>query len=228
MNKLLLILILGLFSFKGTAQDPELFRTWYLTSIEVDLGDEIFVENINPPISPTLTINDFLEFDGNGACNGFGGEFSFGEANGYDTLTPFNYFETLVICDYQEHISFEGAYFSFFQYEDPLMILNVTSTHLSLEGMAGFILHYNNEPLFIENYLIGNFKIFPNPASNKLFIFTENGLIKNFVVYSISGKKVIETINKTNSIDVSGLSKGMYLIEISSGDSKVFKKFIKK
>jgi len=226
--KKLLLLLLCFFSFQSYAQDPELFKTWYLTSIEVDLGDEIFVSNINPSISPTLMINEQLEFEGLGACNGFGGEFVFGEANGYDTITPTNYFETLAICDYQEHINFEGNYFSFFQFENPLMIVNIEPTHLALEGLAGFILHYSDEALSIIDNPLFEISIYPNPTSEKLFISFENNNIQSVSIFSILGTRVKNiSASSVNSIDVSNLSKGIYFIEIHSTEGKIVKKFIK-
>jgi len=49
MKKLLIVFVLVVYTISNAQNpDPELFRTWYLTSIEVDLGDEIFVENISP------------------------------------------------------------------------------------------------------------------------------------------------------------------------------------
>ena len=209
--KKLLLLLLCFFSFQTYAQDPELFKTWYLTSIEVDLGDEIFVSNINPSISPTLMINEQLEFEGIGACNGFGGEFVFGEANGYDALTPTNYFD-------------------FFRFEEPLMIVNIEPTHLALEGAAGFILHYSDEEQFsITDHQIYQATIYPNPTSEKLFISSNNTIIETIVIYTILGETIKSVKSfSSNQLDVSTLSNGMYFIEISSKEGKLVKKFIKK
>jgi len=231
MKKTLLILLISFFSSQVFSQDPdpELFKTWYLTSIEVDLGDEIFVSNINPSISPTLTINEQLEFEGIGACNGFGGEFVFGEANGYDALTPTNFFGTLFICDYQEHTDFEGIYFDFFQFEEPLMIENIEPTHLALEGLAGFILHYSDEEQFsITDNQFYQATIYPNPTSGQLFISSENNSIHTVSIFSVLGKRIQKTTaSSITSIDVSNLSKGIYFIEISSSEGNVVKKFMK-
>lgn len=70
--------------------------------------------------------------------------------------------------------------------------------------------------------------VYPNPTSDILFITSENMDIEILTVYSISGKKIIEQTNKTNLIDVSSLSKGMYFLEVVSEKEKGFQKFIKK
>lgn len=89
------LLILFIISFQSFAQNPELFKTWYLTSIEYDLEGGLEVSSINPNISPTLIINELLEFEGFGACNSFSGEFTYSYESGMQILTPFNYNETL-------------------------------------------------------------------------------------------------------------------------------------
>jgi len=108
------------------------------------------------------------------------------------------------------------------------MILNVETTHLSLEGIAGFILHYSNEPLAIKNYSEENFNIYPNPVAEKLFISSENNLIKEIKIYSILGTLVLKQEKNSELIDVSSLTNGVYFIEIYSPNGKSVKKFIKK
>jgi Secretion system C-terminal sorting domain/PKD domain len=69
--------------------------------------------------------------------------------------------------------------------------------------------------------------IFPNPAQNILNIKT-SGLIKQIKVYDVLGQKVIIEQASTNSIDVSNLVDGIYLIKIIGENDKTFStKFIK-
>ena len=74
-----------------------------------------------------------------------------------------------------------------------------------------------------------NFKMFPNPNSgNALYFNTTEDL--QISVYSILGKlikKKVVTVNR-NSIDVSYLPKGVYLIKIASEKKFITKKFIKR
>ena len=74
-----------------------------------------------------------------------------------------------------------------------------------------------------------NFKMFPNPNSgNALYFNTTEDL--QISVYSILGKlikKKVVTVNR-NSIDVSYLLKGVYLIKIASEKKFITKKFIKR
>jgi hypothetical protein len=66
-----------------------------------------------------------------------------------------------------------------------------------------------------------NFLLVPNPASNFVQVYLQNNSesIKSIVIYDILGKKVKE-INEVNSrelqINTSDLSKGLYMVEITS------------
>ena len=63
-----------------------------------------------------------------------------------------------------------------------------------------------------------NFKIFPNPATDNFTIETEND-IKSVEIYSIQGQKVVTSTSK--NIDVSNLSKGMYMVRIEDENNAV-------
>ena len=67
--------------------------------------------------------------------------------------------------------------------------------------------------------------IYPNPTDNYLFIEGNVNPI-SITIYNLLGAKVIAKSN-TDKIDVSELSKGVYIINISDGVSQTNKKFIK-
>jgi surface protein len=80
--------------------------------------------------------------------------------------------------------------------------------------------------LSTEDYLNSeSITIFPNPTNDFLMI---NGIENsvNISIYNLLGAKVIAKSN-TDKIDVSELSKGVYIINISDGVSQTNKKFIK-
>ena len=67
--------------------------------------------------------------------------------------------------------------------------------------------------------------LYPNPAANLLTI-KSSSLIDNVVLLNALGE--IIPIQKTNDqLDVSHLSKGLYILEIVSGSKKIYKKFLK-
>jgi hypothetical protein len=79
----------------------------------------------------------------------------------------------------------------------------------------------------IDNNLV-NFSMFPNPSQNKLNI-SARSTIKNVAIYNILGKKVINLrINKSNqSIDVSALVPGVYLVKYEVNNFIRTAKFVK-
>ena len=68
--------------------------------------------------------------------------------------------------------------------------------------------------------LIGN-KIYPSPANNTLY-FTQYA--KSVKIFDINGKLILSENNNVNSIDVSMLGQGIYMINIDGVKSKFVKK----
>lgn len=73
-----------------------------------------------------------------------------------------------------------------------------------------------------------NVSIYPNPASNRLNISAAS-TIQNAEIYNVLGKKVMNvTINKTSeSIDISNLASGVYMIKYNIENNVGTAKFIK-
>jgi len=230
MKKTLLILLISLFCFQGFSQDPdpELFRTWYLYFVQItDLGYPYEVSEIDPPIHPYITISEDLSFYGEGACNTFNGVYDYLGGNTLSAISNFN--QTNEDCGIQIHNSFENSYFGFmpeFWYEITQESDGLTLT--TSNPLMGYAI-FKEYPLSTSNNSFNNLKIYPNPVSKILFISLENTVIQKVAVYNISGQIVLKQNNiQNNSIDVSGLSRGMYFLELSSETGKTVKKFIKK
>lgn len=72
-------------------------------------------------------------------------------------------------------------------------------------------------------------KIFPSPSFNKIFIesMDMNLINKSYTIYNYLGKEMGRgTLNKDQSIDISNLEKGIYILRIGSKDT-VVRKFVK-
>lgn len=84
------------------------------------------------------------------------------------------------------------------------------------------------EPLIVEEFDLEKVKLFPNPTKDRLEIMC-NQIIDKLLIIDINGRLLSEVkISTTNySMEVSDLSKGVYFLEIQSGESKSTKKFIK-
>ncbi|WP_296386228.1 T9SS type A sorting domain-containing protein [Winogradskyella sp.] len=69
--------------------------------------------------------------------------------------------------------------------------------------------------------------LYPNPASQIVNIKSNDGLtITSVEVYDISGKKINIKLSRNNSLNISNLANGVYLLNIISDDRSVTKKLI--
>ncbi|WP_334056077.1 T9SS type A sorting domain-containing protein [Polaribacter sp. P097] len=79
----------------------------------------------------------------------------------------------------------------------------------------------------VDDVFASNLTVYPNPANSFVNISSSEN-ISGVEVYNVIGKRVLQVTNVVNnSIDVSSLSKGMYILKIASGDSIATKKIIK-
>jgi hypothetical protein len=69
------------------------------------------------------------------------------------------------------------------------------------------------------------FSIYPNPVKNKLFLVSKEDHF-TYSVYTASGQMIMQ--GKDNKdLDVSGFSRGLYILKFESGSKSAFAKFIK-
>jgi hypothetical protein len=70
------------------------------------------------------------------------------------------------------------------------------------------------------------FKVYPNPAQQKLNISVNGFTIHETVIYTITGQQVIQERPESGSIDISTLQPGMYIVEVTLEGRKVRRKLI--
>jgi uncharacterized delta-60 repeat protein len=82
---------------------------------------------------------------------------------------------------------------------------------------------------FEGNYY-NNITLFPNPLNNILnFSYNDSDKVSEILVYDLTGQLVLKSVKiEDNSLNVSDLSKGIYIVKIKTSDNKTFtKKVIK-
>jgi len=79
---------------------------------------------------------------------------------------------------------------------------------------------------FVENRQVTDFKLYPNPAKDKLYInFNSSNL--SGAIYDLQGKRVVDIKTGINPIDISNLSKGIYFVKIINSGNIIVDKLIK-
>src|SRR5690606_27300962 len=87
-------------------------------------------------------------------------------------------------------------------------------------------LTYGNSTADISQVEKANLSIFPNPTNGIITIQTDEQ-IENLTIYNVSGIKVEQINNPSNTIDVQHLNAGMYIIQARINGKVVSTKFIK-
>lgn len=84
----------------------------------------------------------------------------------------------------------------------------------------------SNKTLSVANNQIDGFKMYPNPATNGKLTISSNNRIDKFVeIYNMIGKQVYsKTISGNETIDISGLNAGLYLVRVKEEGKIVTKK----
>lgn len=89
------------------------------------------------------------------------------------------------------------------------------------------IVFSNDATLSSKDLQLSNTQFYPNPANERLFIKTEDAL-KAIDIFDVTGKNVLTTTNFRDSIDISTLNRGLYLVKITAvNESTMVKKLIK-
>ncbi|MDX1653127.1 MAG: T9SS type A sorting domain-containing protein [Brumimicrobium sp.] len=68
--------------------------------------------------------------------------------------------------------------------------------------------------------------VYPVPAENLLTVKTSS-VITEMVVYSMDGKKLMSQTGNDNTLDVSGLARGNYILHVFTSEGKASVKFVK-
>lgn len=87
-------------------------------------------------------------------------------------------------------------------------------------------INVSNSAVGINSILESNLSVYPNPASNQLYINgTDNG---SFNLINIAGKEVMngEVLKGENKLDIANLPAGLYLLKITNGNAVATKRVV--
>lgn len=106
------------------------------------------------------------------------------------------------------------------------------SSFFSYAPQQNVVFATTNCALGIETSELYSLKLYPNPAENLLYLETDKLLInKQIYLYNMLGQlidsKTTQLSDNLNSINISSLPKGSYIINVITDDGKISKKFTK-
>ena len=106
-------------------------------------------------------------------------------------------------------------------------ITSITSVDPTANGKIVIDL-ISDTPASSEEFFTENFTMYPNPVTDVLNIQSKKGLVGNEIrITDITGK-VVKVQKDASSVNVSDLSSGTYLIDITTNEGKATSKFVKK
>jgi len=222
-----------LFTFKGMAQDPELFEnTWYLENLNINSVD------YSPPVNSEVD-NVFLEFieDGNDqflyseVCEAIQSSplINFDDSS----FTVSDFFILFGDCFLTETINFQSLYFEdFFPHgSSPYVFTYEITTDgsnkvLTITNALGDFAVYHNislsNPSFIENKTIA----YPSPVKDELRFSTQENIL-SITLYTIAGEKLHYVDKNLQVLDLSLIPSGIFLLEIETDRGTVIQKIVK-
>ncbi len=234
--KTLLYILLFHISADTFAQDPILLdREWFL--------NELIINGESYPRTPNVDgLAYFLEeamYTSHATCAG-----GLNATISYPSTNIFEIYDGTVLvdmgCNPEAKVFMEAHHHFYGAYENPhnnpfdyIIVPNGNHFMLTVTNTKGDKAIYGTQPIFaVGSFRRNTLTVYPNPAKSKLFISAttpqENIALK---IINIEGK-VLNTQNvvfkKETSMDVSGLSSGIYFVEIKDGSGNTtIKKFIK-
>jgi len=237
MRKFTLIILLFAVSYCNAQIDPLLeFDSWLIEKIVTE--DETIEADEDDPAYLFMTLYDltdgetFIEFYTT-ICDS---EVLF---NDEEQSFVFEFYGCIITIDdsYPDIEVYLSLYFFDSSYNDPENIgmpytyefrEEGSKIYLDITNFEGSVATLSNTTLSNSNFDQVEINIHPNPASNFLHIESNQAEITGIEVFDLKGKQVMQSKSTSlDKVDVSQLSKGMYLLKLSTSQGELTKKFIK-
>lgn len=178
-------------------------------------------------------IKNFTQKDGELNANVFYSINTFSDGNSHTSNISFTYNEAM----FASINNFDASKLKVYKWqnnssEEITSVLNLTTQTLtvntSFEDQTFVYFSYSDANLGVNEIQLKDVTIYPNPASNTVNIKSINSDIEQIEIYNLQGKRVLKLINfkGKNQIDVSNLSKGIYILKAKSDDKMFSKKLI--
>ena len=100
--------------------------------------------------------------------------------------------------------------------------------NIKFNDMTLYYKIYDASTLSVNDILKKGVQIYPNPAENSFFILSEKDAVKRYEIYDMSGRiiKSENTICTKCDINISGIARGNYILNVYFGNQIVGQKLI--
>ncbi|MCT8339112.1 T9SS type A sorting domain-containing protein [Flavobacteriaceae bacterium TK19130] len=229
------ITLLAFTNIQAQETPPEIIDQWFLYEVTVDgisyipedydYFPDIFMEEFNLQFTTADSVGCSIVTSFPSATSTL---FELGPD--YACLTkPYCYDDPDGPCTimFGAHADF---YFDYFDQPFGFTITENPDETKSLEvtNDNGDVAIYNSEPVLdVSKFENGSVTIYPNPAVDNIHIESSTAQVERIVVYSLSGQ-IVGSTEGNKEMDISGLSSGMYLVEVVSEGQRTVKKFVKR
>lgn len=237
MKKILVLLALAsTFLSKAQPDDFLFLHPWYL--YQANINGQTQIPNNSELFNVVLTFNETTPYTLDlEACRTLSGVIEY--PSSFTMFFPNPLSESGAPCVETENLDFENAVFNFFQnlvgtefsYDFTIVDFDPPTYFLFIEDGEGNYVEFTEVPrtiLGVNEYDNKLFSIFPNPVTDKVQVRSLSSQnISTIRVFSLQGSVLVETEN--DFINVQHLTKGMYLLEMTSEDGfKQIEKILKK
>lgn len=81
----------------------------------------------------------------------------------------------------------------------------------------------------LRNDEIAGFKLYPNPAmADVVYVTTERNSLKEVRIYDVFGELILKDRLTTKAMDISRLSPGVYVVQVTESDKSITRKLVVK
>lgn len=202
-----------------------------LNSVSFTTADKLKIQLLEDNSSQKqFVIKNFTQKEGELNASIFYAINTFSDGNSHTSNISFTYNKAM----FASITNFDASKLKVYKWqnnssEEIPAVLNLTSQTLtvntSFEDQTFIYFSYSDANLGVNENQLKEVTIYPNPASKTVNIKSINSEIQQIEIYNLQGKRVLKLINfkAKNQIDVSNLSKGMYILKAKS-DGKMFSK----
>ncbi|MEZ4974984.1 MAG: T9SS type A sorting domain-containing protein [Flavobacteriaceae bacterium] len=105
----------------------------------------------------------------------------------------------------------------------------MSNTYTGTAITDSFKIALSADALSIEEAMLEEVKIYPNPVSDYLVIDSNMANVERVEIYTVSGKLLLSQnlIGNSNNVDFSSFSEGLYLVKIISSNGTFIKRIVK-